>query len=124
MNIENLQILSILDGKGTGGNKILVLEIKNGDVPKFLEYAQQTKGFIFAQKNTDEYGEYKFIDLNKSTISPGAPIKSEIPEHLPSIGVLGDSSDNVANGTIEGYVPKKEVEVIVGNQKTTMEFAE
>ncbi len=135
MKVENLRILAILDTSKDGANKMLLLEIKNEDVPAFIKYQVDTKGFIFLQKNTGEYGEYKFVDFEKikkqqeektakqtarrtsGAVSGEIPSLKNIPdiEDIPYVG-----SKNVQ--TKEPPISGKGVEIIVGNTKSRVEF--
>lgn len=131
MKIENLKILNVLDPTRDESNKMLVLEIKNSDVSAFIEYQVKTKGFIFLQKNPNDVGEYKFIDIEKAEqakIRKEAENRAKNETGLPSVPVIGKiSPDDIQN--INELIPannvnthKKEVEVIVGTQKTKVEF--
>ena len=129
MKIENLKILSILDSTSGDGNKLLILEIKNSDVPAFIDNQVATSGFIFVQKNPEEYGEYKFSSTKKSFNSDKDIISSEMPAKLPDSAYLPPISDVMNNEPsisqpAVNYTDKKQVEIIVGNTKTKMEFEE
>ena len=129
MKIENLKILNILDSTSGDGNKLLILEIKKSDVPAFIDNQVATSGFIFVQKNPEEYGEYKFSSSKKSSDSNKDSASYEMPSKLPDSAYLPPISD-VMKGEPEisepavDYTNKKQVEIIVGNTKTKMEFEE
>lgn len=131
MKIENLKILNILDPSKDQTNKMLVLEIKNSDVATFINYQVETKGFIFLQKNPNEYGNYKFYNLAGTTPAKTKTYYSSNREvALPPINKLEEEniqpiSNLVKNNDLSEPVSnknRKAVEVIVGNNKTTMEF--
>lgn len=122
MKIENVRILNILDPANNTSNKMLVLEIKNADVQRFIEYQTKTKGFIFVQKSPDEYGDYKFYDILKSSgnrvLSSASYYDSDT---LPSIEKLPPEIDEYTQNA--GYYSGgKQVELIVGNKRSKMEF--
>ena len=127
MKVENLKILSILDSKSGDGNKILILEIKNSDVSSFIDNQVATSGFIFVQKNPDEYGEYKFSsskkNLNKDANFSEMPAKLPDDAYLPPISDVMNNQPGISEPAVD-YTNKKEVEIIVGNTKTKMEFEE
>lgn len=137
LKIENLKILNILEPTKNDANKMLLLEIKNSDVPVFIEHQIQTRGFVFLQKNPSEYGEYKFSAKNISKTSNSAaeaipykmPDSSYIPSipDIPSISTdasLKEDESKIPNNDIFDYGNTKEVEVIIGDQKTKVEFKE
>ena len=133
MRIENLRILDILDTTTNDGNKILLFEIKNSDLPTYVKYQNSSNGFIFLKKNPSEYGEYRFLDLAKQTGEPktassGMPSKMPDGEYLPPISdIVGYDGENDSSGSKLNNTEtsnKKEVEVIIGDTKTKLEFNE
>ena len=131
MIIENLKILNMLDPTRDESNKMLILEIKSTDVPTFIKYQVSTKGFVFLQKNKEDIGEYRFIDVKKQeeerkTFESMLRQANE-PVNLPPIERIKDNNDQISDFQSSGFVaPRKgkEVEVIVGNSKTKMEFSD
>ncbi len=128
MEIDNLKILGMLEQGENSNNKILVLEIKNSDIPSFLEYANKTKGFVFVKKNKNDYGKYNYSDISgikkEPKITQSAPQKIADEGKLPPIGDFQDFSSETKTQQVQNITPKKEVEIIIGNQKTKMEFEE
>lgn len=135
MIIENLKILNILDPTKDESNKMLILEIKSEDVPTFIKYQVSTKGFIFLQKNKEDIGEYKFVDIKKQEEEKKKAEEKKmleemikqasIPANLPPIEKIKDNNDQIPElqtGSFVAPTKGKEVEVIVGNSKTKMEF--
>lgn len=129
MIIENLKILNILDPTRDDANKMLILEIKSEDVPTFIKYQVATKGFVFLQKNKEDIGKYRFIDIKKQEIEKiknyGPITEGDIPSSLPPIESIKDNYNQIPDIQSTGFVaPKKgkQVEVIVGSSKTKMEF--
>lgn len=132
MKIENLKILNVLSPTDDKNNKMLILEIANKDVSDFIKYQVQSKGFIFLQKNPDEYGSYKFYDLEKikqeeDRIKEEKELqemmklyaKANIPEIPPIDKIDGEIIDA---GNIKPEKQLKQVEIIVGSTKSKVEF--
>lgn len=117
MKIENLKLLNVLNPTKDESNKMLILEVKTSDVSAFIKYQLETKGFIFLQKNPEEYGEYNFVDIQKEKLlaeqNALVKIEPELPpiDKLPLIGVDDETYSSI-----------KEVEVVVGKEKTKVEF--
>lgn len=134
MTIENLKILNMLDPTKDDSNKMLILEIKSEDIPSFIKYQVATKGFIFLQKNKEDVGEYKFTDIQKLEEERKKAEEKKLfdellkqanePASLPPIENIKNNEpipDFQPSGFIEAK-NTKEVEVIIGNSKTKMEF--
>lgn len=129
MKIENVKILNILDPTTNDSNKMLILEINNADAPYFIEQIVKTKGVLLLQKNIEEYGNYKFTRLTNGNPEPepkkSTPTKSSVDEYIPPISELLNNNGNTENKfTEEVQNEKKQVELIVGNTKTQVEFNE
>ncbi|MCD8024543.1 MAG: SAF domain-containing protein [Candidatus Gastranaerophilales bacterium] len=124
MWIENLKILNILDPTKDESNKMLILEIKNTDVPSFIKHQVETKGFIFIQKNKDEYGPYRFFDADRAQKIVSASA-AKPPSKLPETGNIPKIDDvDISSGFFDKTPVKsgKQVEVIVGSTKSKVEF--
>ncbi len=123
MKIENLTILNMLDPEDKS-TKLLLLEIKDSDVPSFVKHQVKTKGFVFIHKNKSEYGDYRFIADDR--ITPGSSGKTYAPSgslppidkipQIDDIGQIGDLNQNY--GTTGG----KEVELVIGSKKSKVRF--
>lgn len=137
LKIENLKILNVLEPTKNDVNKMILLEVKNSDVPAFVKHQITTAGFVFLQKNQNEYGEYKFTEKNiKKDLKPVyEDIPSKMPDnfYIPSISnipsiptdaSLKEDESKIPNNDIFDYGNTKEVEVIIGDQKTKVEFKE
>ena len=128
LEIDNVKILTILNQPGANNQKILVLEIKNSDIKTLLKQITSGNMFIFVEKSPEEYGEYKFINLEKTAQSiGGSSVGPSMGEYIPPIKNLdmniGESS-YMPDMDMSTKPAGKEVEVIVGNKKTKMEFEE
>lgn len=134
MTIENLKILNMLDPTKDDSNKMLILEIKSEDIPSFIKYQVATKGFIFLQKNKEDVGEYKFTDIQKLEEERKKAEEKKLfdellkqanePASLPPIENI-KNNEPIPNLQPSGFIEAKntkEVEVIIGNSKTKMEF--
>ncbi len=134
MVIENLRILNILDPTKDESNKMIILEIKTSDVSDFVKHLSTTKGLIFLQKNPGDYGEYKFTDLERLRIENELAQEKRAMEELikktsnpipPAIenNEIPNISD-IAPSVFKTPEKTREVEIIVGNSKTKMEFSD
>ena len=134
MTIENLRILNMLDPTKDDSNKMLILEIKSEDIPSFIKYQVATKGFIFLQKNKEDIGEYKFMDIHKLEEERKKAEEKKLfdellkqanePASLPPIENI-KNNEPIPDFQPSGFIETKntkEVEVIIGNSKTKMEF--
>ncbi len=133
MKIENLKILNVLDAPRDEGNKMLIVEIKNGDIPIFIESLRSTKGLILLQKNISDMGEYRFYSTLGGTpiLKASNQIKKQTSDNmevLPPISQIDknivDISNNEKQTTKSNNNEYNEVEIIVGNNKSKVEFTE
>jgi len=135
LKIENVRILDIVDQPNVSANQMIILEIQNSDVPSFVDCLKGKEKYILVQKNVQEYEPYKFYYSKKDKI----PAKIERTDgYIPPIDSLDRNIDKITDKQIEvldklkdsidyelqKQQTKKEVEVIVGSQKTKMEFKE
>ena len=123
--IENLKVLDVMDQPNNNDNKLLVIEINTPNVSSLIEEMHNHGGFVFVRRNEEELGNYKYI-VKKD--KPSGDITRDIlaGEKLPVL----PKTDETLNALIEKEIQKveqeakntKEVEIIIGNQKTKMEF--
>lgn len=133
LRIENVKILDIVDQPNVSSNKMIILEINSSDVPNFIDNLKGKEKYVLVQKNVREYEPYKFYYSKKVE----APAKTEKPDgYIPPISSLDRNIDRITDKQIEvldklkdsmdyelqKQQTRKEVEVIVGSQKTKMEF--
>lgn len=125
IKIENVKILDIIDQPENDSNKMIIFEIKNPDVPVFVANINKKDGdsYMLIEKNQADYGEYKFTNTiqKQEDIKISTPVKDG---YIPPLENFENFSDNKNIEPVSDYKPTKEVEIIVGNQKTKMEFSE
>lgn len=128
MKIENVKVLNIIDQPENNSNKMIIFEIKNSDVPTFVDSINKKGGdsYMLIEKNEADYGVYKFTkkeeEPKKETKLPPLIKDGYIPPIENLDNFLAPNEKNIE--PVSNDVPKKEVEVIVGSNKTKMEFSE
>lgn len=126
MKIENVKILSIIDQPENNSNKMIIFEIKNSDVPVFVSNINKKGGdsYMLIEKNEADYGAYAFTKKNEEPKN-GVKLPPIVKDgYIPPIENLDNFLDDKNVQPVSNNIPKKEVEVIVGSNKTKMEFSE
>lgn len=138
MKIENVRVLDILDTSKEGSNKMLILEIKNDNIKPFIKYVHETKGLVFLEKNPGDIGEYNFYDIaetekNEANAKEKKELEAAIQKYkelqeanraLPPVQTIKNTEipdiEDITNETNEPEM--KQVEIIVGSTKSTVDF--
>lgn len=120
IQISNVQILKVADA-GNKANKLILLEIKDEDVPSFivsLSGGKTSELLVFAQRNNQEKGEYSF------SYAPSYDFSNEnFDSNIKNVSQTTEEPA-VYTQTVK-HTPKKgmeTVELIQGNTKQTLDF--
>ena len=139
MKLENVRVLNLIENAKDSATKMLVLEIKESDLKSFIKYMGETKGLIFLQKNPGDIGEYNFIDIaeldrKEKELKEQREWELTLKRHrelqeanreLPPVQTISNSEVPNIEDLASIDEPKvKQVEVIVGSTKSTVDFKE
>ena len=124
--IENLKILDMLEQPNNNDNELLILEIKTPNVSSLIDKMQNHGGLVFVRRNEYEHGDYKYTAKNEPSLNK-AGSSSYTEGVIPALPKTDETISNYLEKEIQKVEQKQEekqeVEIIIGNQKTKMEFS-